>query len=397
MAAICCTYLSFDQFGSGIWLDNQELDQREEENMLYSYASHYWGLHAHGASTLTREVATFLGKQAQVEAASQSQLHGVKIEMAMYRFHEPQEMTGLHLAAYFGLDEAVRHLIVKQNPDMKDSNDRTPLSYAAENGHEAVVKLLLGTDGVDPSSVAHELLGVTPLYFAAGKGHEAIVRLLLAQESVNPKSEGPDGQTVLSWAAENGHLPIVKLLLDIDGVDPNPSSGRLGETPLSFAVKNGHIPVIKMLLARYAQDGISTDTRDFIGHFTPLHIAAINGNEEIVKLLLAQKHVNVNNLCTNGYTTPIVDAAERGYEVVVKVLPEHKDIILDFQHLPHKHTALQRAASKGHEGVVRLLLAHKGVNPVVYGSGASALTVATRKEYMGIVQLLQAHKSFNMA
>ena len=52
-------------------------------------------------------------------------------------------MTGLHLAAYFGVDDAVRDLLGSNSPDFKDSHGRTPLSYAAENGHNGIVKLLL--------------------------------------------------------------------------------------------------------------------------------------------------------------------------------------------------------------------------------------------------------------
>ncbi|KFY72189.1 hypothetical protein V499_07656 [Pseudogymnoascus sp. VKM F-103] len=396
MAAICCTYLSFEQFGSGIWLEDKQLQQREEDNVLYSYAAHNWGLHAREDSTLIPEVATFLDKQDQVEAASQSQLYGVITQIAIVRLHQPRKMTGLHLAAYFGLEKAVQFLVGRQSPDAKDSNERTPLSYAAENGHEAVVKLLLATDGVDPSSKLTGLR-VTSLYFAAGKGHEAIVRLLLAQEGVDPESMDSYGQSVLSLAAENGHLPIVKLLLDIDGVDPNRKGGRREETPLSFAISNGHVPVIKLLLARCAKDGINTDTQDGLGGYTPLHSAAQRGDEEVVRLLLAQKGVNVNNLSMQTYTTPIVDAAEGGHEAVVELLLAHENIVPDFQDSPFKATALQRAAENGHEGVVRLLLAHKGVNPDVYGRGESALSLAARKGHMGIVQQLQDHKSINKA
>ena len=49
----------------------------------------------------------------------------------------------------------VKLLLAKDgvDPDSKDGNHgRTPLSWAAENGHEAVVKLLLAKDGVDPDS-----------------------------------------------------------------------------------------------------------------------------------------------------------------------------------------------------------------------------------------------------
>lgn len=45
----------------------------------------------------------------------------------------------------------VKLLLAKEgiDPNSKDRHDRTPLSFAVENGHEAVVKLLLAKDGVD--------------------------------------------------------------------------------------------------------------------------------------------------------------------------------------------------------------------------------------------------------
>lgn len=402
MAAICCTYLSFDEFGSGIWLEDEQLEQREEENVLYSYASHYWGLHAYETSTLIPEVTAFLEKQAQVGAASQSLLYKVILTVAVVTHSQPQKMTALHLAAYFGLEKAVQYLLSKQSPDVKDSNERAPLTYAAENGHEAVAKLLLATDGVDPSSKATSQ-GVTPLYFAAGKGHEAIVRLLLAQDGVNPESKDAYGQTVLSWATERGHLPIVKLLLDIDEVDPDSGGGRLIEEGLSSAVKCRNIPIIKLLLARCARDGISADigVSYYDGRCTPLHEAARDGKEEIVKLLLAQGGVDVNTRVWGGQRTPLIDAMDGGHEAIVKLLLAHEDIDPDFQLYPRNQTALQCAVSHGQEGFVRLLLAHKGVNPNKYGTcGASddrylPLNIATDKGHMGIVQLLLAHKDIN--
>jgi ankyrin repeat protein len=58
-------------------------------------------------------------------------------------------MTGLHLVAYFGVEKTARLLLDSNSPDVKDSYGRTPLLWAAENGHEAVAKLLLAKDGVD--------------------------------------------------------------------------------------------------------------------------------------------------------------------------------------------------------------------------------------------------------
>ncbi|KAI9771507.1 MAG: hypothetical protein M1840_002127 [Geoglossum simile] len=97
----------------------------------------------------------------------------------------PRQMTGVHVAAYFGLVGTIMGLIKSgYNPDLKDSFGRTPLSWAAGNGHEVVVKLLLATEKVDVNSKDSHY-GQTPLSWAAGNGHEAVVKLLLATEKVD--------------------------------------------------------------------------------------------------------------------------------------------------------------------------------------------------------------------
>jgi ankyrin repeat protein len=53
-------------------------------------------------------------------------------------------MTGIYLAIYFGLAEEITTLLKNSyDLDSKDSDGRTLLLWAAGNGHEAVVKLLL--------------------------------------------------------------------------------------------------------------------------------------------------------------------------------------------------------------------------------------------------------------
>ncbi|MCJ1474761.1 hypothetical protein MMC13_003421 [Lambiella insularis] len=56
--------------------------------------------------------------------------------------------------------------------DSKDEDGRTPLWQAAERGHEAVVKLLLGREHVAADS--KDIYGRTPLWWAAQGGHEAV-------------------------------------------------------------------------------------------------------------------------------------------------------------------------------------------------------------------------------
>ena len=99
---------------------------------------------------------------------------------------------------------------VSTDVDAKDSRGRTPLSWAAARGHEAVVKLLLATGKVDPDSI--DKYNQTPLSWAAGSGHEAVVKLLLATGKVDPDLKDVDNRTPLSRAAESGHKAVVELL-----------------------------------------------------------------------------------------------------------------------------------------------------------------------------------------
>ncbi|RAK82865.1 ankyrin, partial [Aspergillus costaricaensis CBS 115574] len=120
------------------------------------------------------------------------------------------------MASYLGLTaiRIVQLLLDTRRVDVesKDSEGRTPLSWAAENGHEGVVQLLLDTGRIDMESKDSEY-GRTPLSWAARNGHERVIQLLLDTGRVDVESKDSEyGQTPLSWAAENGHEGVVQLL-----------------------------------------------------------------------------------------------------------------------------------------------------------------------------------------
>ncbi|KFZ23725.1 hypothetical protein V502_01790, partial [Pseudogymnoascus sp. VKM F-4520 (FW-2644)] len=236
------------------WFPDAETDlatERLQSNPLYDYASHNWGHHARDASSLIPEVISFLDAKAQAEASSQVLLvwkaYSSDSGYSGYSQSFARQMTGLHLAAYFGLKNAVdSSLQIGLAAHLKDSSDRTPLSWAAWIGHEGVVKLLLDkmaeVDAKDSS-------GQTPLSIAAGNGREVVVKLLL-EKGAEVDTKDSNSRTPLSIAAGNGREVVVQLLLDkMADVDTKDGSGL---TPMSWAAEKGHEVVEQLLLRRGA-------------------------------------------------------------------------------------------------------------------------------------------------
>ncbi|EXK23782.1 hypothetical protein FOMG_19457 [Fusarium oxysporum f. sp. melonis 26406] len=227
------TYLSFDEFKSGPCQTDNGFEERLRLYPLYGYAAHNWGHHARKALTLGQEVIDFLECKAKVEASNQALIKNRGRSGLYYSKSFPKRMTGLHLAAYFGLGEAAKALLnLDHDPNSKDSYGRTPLSWAAKIGHEAVVKRLLekAVTDVNPSDSD----GCTPLWDAARKGDEVITRMLLqggATANVKRVEKGyiySYGESrvytnALHEAAKHGHKVVTSLLLEYGAPIDEPS------------------------------------------------------------------------------------------------------------------------------------------------------------------------------
>ncbi|KAI9773772.1 MAG: hypothetical protein M1839_002005 [Geoglossum umbratile] len=384
---VCITYLSFDVFETGFCQSDREFEARLQTNVLYDYAARNWGHHACTASIEEGSIEedlilNLLESRAKVSATSQAMM--ASASYSGYSQGAPRQVTGVHVAAYFGLVESIIGLLEKEyNPDLQDSDGRTPLSWAADNGHEAVVKLLLATEKVDPDS--KDSTGQTSLSWAAESGHEAVVKLLLATEKVDPDSKDSYGRTPLLWAAGRGHEAVVKLLLATEKVDPD-FKDPTGQTPLSWAAESGHEAVVKLLLAT---EKVDPDFKDPTGQ-TPLLWAAERGHEAVVKLLLATEKVDPDFKDSYG-RTPLSWAAWKGHEAVVKLLLATEKVDPDFKD-SYGRTPLSWAAWKGHEAVVKLLLATEKVDPDSKDStGQTPLSWAAEKGHEAVVKLLQSH------
>ncbi|KAG0138301.1 hypothetical protein HOY82DRAFT_640590 [Tuber indicum] len=125
-------------------------------------------------------------------------------------------------------------------PDKPDNYNLTPLTFAAWNGHEGVVKMLLGLISVSPDNPNDG--GRTPLSYAAEVGHEGVVKILLTSEEVNPDEPDNEGRTPLSFA-ENRREGVVRVLLGRAEINHDkPDNG--GRTPLSYATSPSVITLL---------------------------------------------------------------------------------------------------------------------------------------------------------
>jgi ankyrin repeat protein len=181
----------------------------------------------------------------------------------------------------------------------KASNGQTPLSLAAVKGYEAVVKLLLATDAVDPDS-KDARCGRTPLSRAAGMGHEAVVNLLLAKDIVDPNSQDRYDQTPLLLAAGNDHEAAVKLLLATDVIEAD-SKDEFDRTPLSWAAKRGNSNVFKVLLQKYEENGITIRDKEVNAATSPAADYPSRINCDICMLRIPDVDIHYHcGMCLDG-------------------------------------------------------------------------------------------------
>ncbi|KFZ07221.1 hypothetical protein V501_06676 [Pseudogymnoascus sp. VKM F-4519 (FW-2642)] len=140
--------------------------------------------------------------------------------------------TPLSYASGNGHEGNVNLLLQMADIDINfnDTASRTPLSYAAENWHEGCLQLLLLRSSnveINLENTAllwgsifqtgfvnvnmEDTVGRTALSYAAENGYESSVELLI-ENGADFKFKDAAGLTPLSYAAANGHIAVVRLL-----------------------------------------------------------------------------------------------------------------------------------------------------------------------------------------
>jgi hypothetical protein len=210
LSRTCLHYLAMEEI-------RQSASHKHSDYPLLRYATTSWVVHTKQSD------ARSVPQEDLLELFSWPSNALVELWVRMYERIErnsndcpPRGTSLIHVMARYAVLGPLTAILQRADQtteiDAKDDYGRTPLSWAAENGHETVIKLLLATGEVDVDSKDTEY-GRTPLSWAASNGHEAVVKLLLETGKVDVDSKDTEyGRTPLWWAARNGHEAVVKLL-----------------------------------------------------------------------------------------------------------------------------------------------------------------------------------------
>ncbi|KAJ5390643.1 2-5A-dependent ribonuclease [Penicillium cataractarum] len=163
-----------------------------------------------------------------------TEMQGLMASGVDLRHRDAQGDSGFDLAVQSGRVNAVRFLLQSDaGIDVSEPDSRgrgiTPLHRAAQNGHEAVVSLLLEY-GARPNMIDYRMM--TPLHHAAQRGHTEVIstfwRYMGCGVPVELDALGRNGITPLMLAAKHRRTVAVNRLLEL-GADPSLKDG-MGET-----------------------------------------------------------------------------------------------------------------------------------------------------------------------
>ena len=216
--------------------------------------------------------------------------------------------------------------------NIRKSERINALFLAASKGHSDIYDFL--TRRVrDKNPGKPSLLnrwGRTPLHWAATNGHFEVCKLIIdGTSNKNPAEIEYDGNTPLHWAASYGHLEVCQLIMD-NVTDKNPANRYEGETPFHFAAKQGQLAICHLMLENLSNTqaigkwkiGPNKNPGNKINGLTPLHYAAEAGHVEVCKLIM-KNLVNKHPRCLNG-STPLSRAMYSGKMEVCLLFHEFK-------------------------------------------------------------------------
>ena len=195
--------------------------------------------------------------------------------------------TALEYSCRYGLVDITRTL-VKHKADVNartDSGD-TPLTLAAEHGHDNVVHALLSDSQCLVDAKGQD--GSTALQYSCIYGHVDIVRTLVKHKA-NVNARTDSGNTPLTLAAMNKHDNVVHALSDYN-CEVLAKDKDAYNALLHFSCERGYVGIVRTLVTERKADICAiTNSGD-----TPLHVAARYGQFHVTMALIYEFNCDIN-------------------------------------------------------------------------------------------------------
>ena len=263
-----------------------------------------------------------------------------------------------------------------------------PLHWAAMNGHDEVIKIVLNKvkqDTPDKDSflqyvnclnIREGIQGQTVIMLAGKGNHLSTVKLLLSHGAIYeaPEGTGFPPVTGLHDTCHAGSREVATHLLDVASKELPPerfakfinTRNNAGKTALYDAAETGRPLICEMLVKQYKADCMITNNGNIN---TPLFAASWNGHTSTVAALLESAKAIMSpeqfkaflHHGNNMRKTALMDACETGRPDIAKMLLDYGT---DYTLLERENfTALHYCAARNRIHCVRVLLEHGKNDP----------------------------------
>lgn len=159
----------------------------------------------------------------------------------------------------------------------RKAQGRTPLHYAARNGHVTMVRHLVETYGANENAFAKH--NVTPLQLAVWRNQVSVAQYLVMERGVDPAQANEFGCTLLHWlaiapieteseegddgAADEAVIATAEWLISLPGVSVR-AKQKQGHTALHKAAWQGHYGLVQYLHQKHE---LWDDSPDHAGNY----------------------------------------------------------------------------------------------------------------------------------
>lgn len=191
-----------------------------------------------------------------------------------------KDMTQIILgeAAGYGQENVVQWALdngAEVHDKMGRLSDKSALSYAALNGQESVVRLLLRRAPYNfRDAFLQTMVGGSER--TARTIFNAMMQPIPYRRGWSPTLQGPFGETCLIQAAKHGQTHMIHFLME-KGANLTQVGG---ETAMYYAERGGHVPAMRALVAYGVALNSPNPSRDLLGE------AQAAGHHDLVKLLI---------------------------------------------------------------------------------------------------------------